>query len=212
MTDKIEKNMIAPADADLPRMREAVAVIEGIERLQEAIDDLTLSGVERQDISLLASDETVRDRLGHTYRSVDEAKDDPNAPRQSYVSPEEVGNAQGAAAAVPGYIGAVIAAGAIIATGGAAAAAVAGAAAAGAGAGGAGSLISRWVGQQREGWLQQHLDKGGILLWVSLRDPAHEEKVAGILSKYSSRPVEVHQVAQPDPTPGGGYDASSWTG
>lgn len=212
MTDKIEKNIIAPADEHLPRMREAVGVIPGIEQLEKAIDDLMLSGnVERQDISLLASDETVRDRLGRSYRSIEEAKDDPNAPRQSYVAPEEVGNAQGAAAAVPGYIGAVIAAGAVIASGGAAAAAVAGAAAAGAGAGGIGSLVSRWVGQQREDWLQQHLDKGGILLWVSLRNPEHEQKVTEILGRHSARPVEVHEVAQPDPVPGG-YNSASWTG
>ncbi|HSK39171.1 MAG TPA: hypothetical protein VK943_05340 [Arenibaculum sp.] len=208
MTDKIEKTEgIAPGDVDLPRVREAVAVIDSIEHLTQTIDALTLAGVERQDISLLASDETVEQKLGHVYRSIDEAKNDPNAPRQSYVSPEEVGNAQGVAAAVPAYVGAVVAAGAIVATGGAAAVAAAGAAAAGAGAGGLGALAARWIGNQRESWLDEHLAKGGILLWVNLRDPGHERMVTDILAKHAGRPVEVHEMAQPDPVPGGRSDA-----
>ncbi|HEV7368323.1 hypothetical protein [Arenibaculum sp.] len=204
MTEKFhDTDRVAPVDADLPRVREAIAVIGDVETLHRAIDDLTLSGVERQDISLLASDETVENRIHSTYRSIDEAKHDPNAPRTSYVAPEEVGNAEGAAAAIPAYIGAVVAAGAIVATGGGAAIAAAGAAAAGLGAGGLGALVSRWVSGQRAEWLDEHLRKGGILVWVNLRDPGHERMVTEILSRYSVRPVETHELAQPDPIPGG---------
>ncbi|UEM19724.1 hypothetical protein JL100_021955 [Skermanella mucosa] len=196
----------ASGGTDLPSVREAIAVFGSTESLQAAVDELTLSGVDGAAISLMSGDAAVIERLGRTYRTVDEAKDDPNAPRQSYVAPEEVGNGVGAAMAAPAYIGALAAAGAIVATGGTALVAGLGAAAAGVGGGALGSVMSQWIGDKRNDWLQEHLDKGGILMWVKLDGPggpgaADEAKVTGILGKHASRPVEVHEVAKADPAP-----------
>ena len=201
-------NRTASGGTDLPSVREAIAVFGSTGSLEAAVDELTLSGVDGAAISLMSSDAAVTEKLGRTYRTVDEAKDDPSAPRQSYVAPEEVGNGVGAAMAAPAYVGALVAAGTIVATGGTALVAGLGAAAAGVGGGALGSVMSQWIGDKRNDWLQEHLDKGGILMWVTLDSPgkpgtADEAQVMGILRKHASRPVEIHEMAKADPVPAG---------
>lgn len=190
------------ARAEPPRVREAVAVFDSADALQRAVDDLSMAGFERRELSLMANDAAIERELGHRLGRVEEAKHDPNVPRQSFVAPEDQGNAQGAAIGIPAYVGAVIATGAVLATGGTALAAALAALAAGGAGGAAGGALAHWLGEKRHEPLRQHLDKGGILLWVNLRDPEHEEKALDILSRLSKQPVEIHDLPQPDPTPG----------
>ncbi|NYZ17284.1 hypothetical protein HL658_32475 [Azospirillum sp. RWY-5-1] len=185
------------ADTTGPAMvREAVGVFDTREALQNAIDELSLAGFERHELSLMANDETIRRETGDVPDTVEEAKHDPAVPRQSYVSPEETGNAQGVAIGIPAYVGAVIATGAVLATGGTALAAAAAAAAAGAAGGGLGGILSGWLGDKRNEPLSQHLEKGGILLWVNLRNDERERVARDILARHTNLPVDVHEVPQ----------------
>jgi hypothetical protein len=85
-------------------------------------------------------------------------------------------------------------AGAVVASGGALAAAIT-AAAIGGGAGGmAGIGLSSFISQHHADYLQEQLDKGGLLLWVRTRDAAHEERAKEILSRHSAHDVHVHGV------------------
>lgn len=177
-------------------VREAVAIFDSRDSLQKAIDDLSLSGFERRDLSVLANDETIRDRLGHVPAKVEDIAHNPDAPRQSYVSPEDTGSMQGVAAGFPAYVGAIIATGAVLATGGTALAAVAAAAVAGAGGGAAGSFLSQWLTDKRNEPMLQHLDKGGILLWVAAGTPERERVAVEVLNRHAIRPAEVHEVRQ----------------
>jgi hypothetical protein len=111
--------------------KEAVAVFDSADAMQEAIDELLSSGFDRAELSLLASEESVEEKLGHIYRRAETLEDDPNVPRTMYVSPESVGDAQGALIGAPLYVAAGLAAGAVILAGGPILAAIAGAAAAG---------------------------------------------------------------------------------
>ncbi len=178
------------------QVREAVAVFTGIDAMQAAIDELTMNGFGQHELSLMASDDTVRDQLGRVHGHVDDAKHDPDTPRRAIVSPEEVGNAKGIAMGVPAYVGAILATGAVVASGGTALAAAAAAVAAGAGGGGLGAILAGWIGNQREETLRQHLDKGGILLWVNLRDGEREQLAREILGRHAAQPVEVHEIPQ----------------
>lgn len=177
-------------------VREAVGVFDSIDALQAAVDDLAMAGFAQHELSLMAADEAIRDRLGGVYSRVEMAKQDPDAPRQAYVAPEEVGNAQGIAIGGPAYVGAILAAGAIVATGGTALAAAAAAALGGGAGGGLGAVLAGWIGEQREQTLRQHLDKGGLLLWVNLRDAERERLVREILPRHASQPVEIHEIPQ----------------
>ena len=74
---------------------EVVGVFDSAEPLQEAIDALLSSGFNRAEISLLAGERTVEEKLGHAYKRVEELEDDAEAPRAAYISTEARGDAEG---------------------------------------------------------------------------------------------------------------------
>jgi hypothetical protein len=176
------------------QVREAVGVFDTADALQEAIDELQTSGFDLADISLMAGEQTVDAKLGHAYKKAADVADDADVPRGSYISPESIGEAQGALVGGLGYIGAIGAAGLIFASGGTMAAALAAAAIAGGGGGLVGALFARLIGEHHAQYLQEQLDRGGILLWARTRDAAHEKSAVEILNKHSGRDVHVHGV------------------
>ncbi|NUB29167.1 hypothetical protein GAY30_30670, partial [Azospirillum brasilense] len=82
-------------------VREAVGIFASRDALQKVVDELTLAGFQRHELSVLANDETIRDHLGHVPQRAEDLAHDPDAPRQSYVSPEDVGSVKGVAVGVP---------------------------------------------------------------------------------------------------------------
>lgn len=175
-------------------LREAVALFTTEEALQKAIDDLSMAGFFPHDMSLMGQDEESLKRIA-SRRHVELAKTDPDTPRRAIVSPEELGNAQGVAIGVPAYIAAIAATGAIISTGGTALAAAAGAVAAGGAGGGLGAILARWLGNKRDESLRPHLEGGGMLLWVNVRDAERERQACEILRRHATGTVEVHNIA-----------------
>jgi hypothetical protein len=179
-------------------IREAVGVFHAPEQLQAAIDELLESGFHRAELSLLASVQAVDEKLGHRYRKVSSAADDPVIPRAAYVSPEAIGGAEGGLIGVLMYVGAMAAAGAIVASGGTLAAAIIGAALSGGAGGLIGSLLAEWLGEEHSRHLQEQVERGGLLLWVRTWDGADEKRAMGILKKHSGSHVHVHALpAQP---------------
>jgi hypothetical protein len=183
-----------PKNASGATVREAVAVFDTADQLQGAIDELLSSGFDRAELSLLASEHAVTDKLGHIYRRVEDLEDDPGVPRRAYVSTESVGDAQGAVIGGLMYVTAGILMGPVAFAGGSLAA-IAAAAAAGLGAGGLiGASLAGLIGQQRAQQLDEQLGHGGLLLWVRVWDPTHEARAVDILSRHSARDVHVHEV------------------
>jgi len=175
-------------------IREAVAVFDDEKALEAAIDELSSTGFDRAEISLLAATDTVEQTLGHRFRKVAELEDDAAVPRTFYVSKEAIGDAEGALIGGLLYVGALAAAGAVVATGGALAAAITAAALAGGTGGLIGATLAKLLGDHHARYLQDQLDRGGLLLWVHLRDQAHEERATGILRRHSGRDVHVHDL------------------
>lgn len=172
---------------------EAVGVFADATSLQEAIDELLSSGFNQAEISLLAGERAVEEKLGHAYVKVAELEDDPAVPRTAYVSTEARGDAAGAAIGGLMYVGAMAAVGAVVATGGALAAAIAAAAAAGSASALIGSVLAEWISEHHANYLQEQIDHGGLLLWVRTRDPELETRAVDILAKHSGHDVHVHQ-------------------
>jgi hypothetical protein len=179
------------------RVKEAVGVFKTADTLQDAIDDLMSSGFDRAELSLLAGEHTVEEKLGHKYRKVTELEDDAAVPRCCYVSTESIGDAEGGLIGGFLYVGAVAAAGAIVASGGTLAAAITGTALAGGVGTLIGSVLAKLVGDHHAHHLQEQLDHGGLLLWVRTRDAEHEKRAVDILRKHSGRDVHVHVHAIP---------------
>ena len=186
--------------ATCPKRKRAVpfakscGVFHNAEELQAAIDELLQSGFHGAELSLLASEHAVDQKLGHRYRKVNSLADDPIIPRAAYVSPEAIGGAEGGLIGVLMYVGAVAAAGAIVASGGTLTAAILGAALTGGAGGLVGSLLARWVGEEHGRHLQGQVDRGGLLLWVRTWDAGDEERAMRILKSHSGDQVHVHAL------------------
>ena len=70
---------------------EAVGLFHDVKSLQAAIDCLLTSGFDQSDLSVLASEEAIEDKLGHNYGSTRDLEDNPNVPRGAYVTNESIG-------------------------------------------------------------------------------------------------------------------------
>ena len=197
------------ASASSVTIREAVGVFQDWSSLQAAVDELQAFGFDRSEISLLAGEKAVEEKLGHVYQKVKDLEDDPKAPRAAYVGRDSMVEARVGVIGGLAYVGALAAVGAIVASGGTLAAAIIGAVAAGGGGGLIGSVASRWLGRDRAKALQAQLDKGGLLLWVRIRDGDHEQRAVEILGKHSADAIHVHDIpgtGAPEPHPLAGFD------
>jgi hypothetical protein len=175
-------------------IREAVGVFHDRDSLQTTVEDLMSAGFDRCEISLLAGERAIEEKLGHAYRRVQEVEDDPAVPRAAYVSNHSV--AEGRTGVIGGlaYIGATAGAGAVVASGGTLAAAIAAAAIAGGSGGVIGGWAARFLGRDRARALQHQLDRGGLVLWVYVRDRAHEQQATEILTRNGAEDVHVHDL------------------
>ena len=175
-------------------IREAVGVFGSANDLQAAIDELLSSGFHRADLSLLASEEAVNEKLGGGFANVRAVEDNPVVPRKAYVSPEAIGDAQGGIVGGLVYAGATVAAGAVVISGGTIAAAIVAATLVGGAGAIVGALLAKWLGDNFAQYLQTQVDHGGLLLWVRTRDTKAEERATDILKRHSSRDVHVHTL------------------
>lgn len=182
-------------EADYSSSRtEAVAVFHDIPPFQAAIDDLLSAGFDSVDLNVLAHEDTIRTKLGRTYKSTIELMDDPEAPRIGYVPEETIGDAEGAVIGAGIYVPAIVGSLAVVASGGTLLAAIAAAVIAGGAGGFVGAALARYIGHEHGKHLDQHLQRGGLLLWVRTRDPEHAEAALDILKRHSADDVHLHRI------------------
>jgi hypothetical protein len=186
------------AEKSAATTREAVGVFHELRPFQDALDELTSSGFDRAALSLLASEATVEQKLGHAYHRVGELQGDAAVPRAAYADDHSIAEARTGAIGGLAYIGAVAAAGVVVASGGGLAAAIAGAALAGGGGGLLGSIAARFIGEAHAEHLQAQLDKGGLLLWVATTDADEEQRALEILRRHGGEDVHIHELPVSD--------------
>ena len=92
------------------------------------------------------------------------------------------------------YVGAAVAGGAIVVSGGTLLAALSAAAMTGGLGGFAGAILAKWVGDHQAQYLQDQIDRGGLLLWVRTQDVDDEKRAVEILRKHSGTEVHVHAL------------------
>ncbi|GAB4071408.1 hypothetical protein KHC28_03600 [Ancylobacter sonchi] len=180
-----------------PARKEAVGLFGSAQDLERAVKDLETAGFDRSELSILASEETVRRRLGRDWLATGELADPFAVPRASHEESESLAEARGgivaAAAHVPATIGGVITA----ASGGVTLAIVA-VALASCGVGGAvGLWLARLFGREHSAAMTGHLRDGGLLLWVYARDTTHEARALGILRAAGATAVYLHTLPPP---------------
>jgi hypothetical protein len=194
-------------DASVPRsansVHEVVGVFDDLERLQDAVDALQEIGINRHDISTAADARRINRELSGGYLHVREIEDNGEVPRQIFISKVSLGDAEGLLIGVAVYIPAMIAAAAAAATGAAAMTIVLAAGIAGLLGGILGWMLARGLDRRYLRGFEEHLRRGGIVLWVAVHDAAHEERVREILAQYGGRDVHTHDLAiEKRPIPG----------
>jgi hypothetical protein len=175
---------------------EAVAVFHDVASFQAAIDDLLMAGFDHGDINVLAHEETVTSKLGREYQSTAEFEDKPDAPRIGFVPEETIGDAEGALIGAGVYVPAIAGSLAVVASGGTMLGAFAAAAIAGGAGGLIGAALARRIGNEHAKHLDQHLHRGGRLLWVRTRDAEREKTALEILRRHSAHDVHLHELPE----------------
>jgi VIT1/CCC1 family predicted Fe2+/Mn2+ transporter len=176
------------------RARETVGVFADPDALEAAVDALERAGFDRAAISVLASEETVRERVGHLYRSAAEAADDSRAPQAAFVSRHSRVEGKAAAVGIPFQIGGFAGAYAVVAGGGTLAAAIAATILGGAVAGGLGALLAHAVARHHAERVREQLARGGLVLWVGTPDAEAEKRALEVLQKCGASAVHVHTI------------------
>jgi hypothetical protein len=174
-------------------VREAVGVFHRADDLQQAIDALLSAGFDRSALSLLASEAEVVAKLGHIYRRTADLAADPEAPRIAYVSPEAISDGQGAVIATLMYVAAGILIGPAAAARGSFAALAAAAALGGGAAGLLGTWLAKLIGDIHARHIQEHLARGGLLLWVRTWNRDQEYRAVRILERCSADDVHIQR-------------------
>ena len=184
--------------------REAVGLFHDEKTLEDAVDELLINGFNHADLSLLAADRAIEARLGHKFERVADLEDDPHVAFQAFVDRDSRTEGKGVLIGGLFYVGAVAAAGMVVASGGAVAALILGVAAGGGAGGLIGVLLGRFLDKHHAHALQEHLDKGGLLLWVHTPDEAHERKALEILRRAGAEDAHVHSLPKPEYSASGG--------
>jgi hypothetical protein len=174
--------------------REAVGVFGNSDALEAAVDALEVGGFDRATISVLATDETVKERVGRLYRNVAEIEDDSRVPQGAFASTDSRVEGEAAAVGVPFYIGGCAGAGTAAAFGGTLATTIAATIAGGAIGAGLGAVLAVTIGRRYAQRVLEQLGQGGMVLWVSLRDNNAERRALQILTEGGARDVHVHEI------------------
>jgi hypothetical protein len=176
--------------------REAVAVFHSESDLQAAIDDLLSHGFDRAELSLLASSDTVDQKLGRHFTKVKPLEDDAEVPSVAYVASEDIGAAQGAVISGLLYVGALAGLIPVVASGGGLAAAIIGTAIGGGSGTAIGSILADLIGADHADYISDRLEHGGLVLWVRTWTQADETRAVSILKKHSGEDVHLHGVPE----------------
>ncbi|MEM8948152.1 MAG: hypothetical protein AAGA21_16640 [Pseudomonadota bacterium] len=175
---------------DVTERIEAVAIFHDVASLDDAVEALTKAGFNKSDISLLASETAVEEKLGHRYQRVEELEDDPDAPRVAYRTLADVADNERTIANSLTYLPAAIAAGTVVASAGVVAAAITGAAVGGAVLS---TVLASWLDKSHADHLQEQLEHGGLLVWVKTPTPEKRDAAVRILLDYATSDVHVHK-------------------
>ncbi|MGB8362921.1 MAG: hypothetical protein WCE20_00125 [Rhizomicrobium sp.] len=166
-------------------IREVVAVFDDTKALEDAVYALETRGFDRAAFSLLASEEAVEQKLGHRYQKVQEIEDSPDVPRETFFSRVSRLEAEYLPAPALAAVGAIVLAGvgtilpALIAVGTGAL---------------IGAALGRVMHEHYATRVQEQLARGGLLLWVNVRNAQEEKTALEVLRAHSAHDVHAHDL------------------
>lgn len=178
-------------------VREVQGVFPDDDTMQGALSQLTLAGYDRADFSL--PEEQDANAVATPNESAEPATDDADKRQLRTMG-----------TSMAGYAGAVAAAGATLATGGAAGLAVAAAAAVGIGTGAAANATGQATDTAQVEARNQRGREGRLILAVRTTTPEQVEQVKGLMQQAGATRTEA--VTRADQTLTAGVSSAGWTG
>jgi hypothetical protein len=164
-------------------IQEVVAVFDSAKQLEDAVFDLERHGFDRAAFSLLASEHVIEQKLGRRYQSIREMEDEPEAPRETFYSRVSRIEAEyglpALLAAIGGLAFGTLVVPALIAAGTGAA---------------IGGVLGNMIHRHHAERLREQLERGGLLLWVNVRNEAEAAKAVEILGTHSAHDVHRHTL------------------
>jgi hypothetical protein len=172
--------------------REIVGTFSNSEALEKAVAALESAGWDRAELSLLGPKHVLSP--DKDVPAPDNAADNPDAERAPVLAHDDVRQGRALMAGMAGTVGAFIAAGATILSGGTLLVAVIGSAALGGGAAAIVEAFGKHAEDKREKFAAEQLRKGGILLWARLDPPRSEATAREIFQRFGATDVHVHEI------------------
>lgn len=183
-----------PEQSAYSNTTEAVGIFHDAKDLQAAVDDLLSQGFNRMDLSILASETAIEEKLHEAYVPARDLEDRVQVPTTAFISKDSIGDGMGAVIGTLVYVPGMIGAAAVAASGGAMAAALAATLIAGGVGGSIGVVIAGLIGKHHSDEIEKHMLAGGLLLWVRTRDEQHEERALAILAGHNAEGVHLHTL------------------
>jgi hypothetical protein len=185
---------MASAKGEHRTLTEAVGLFHSASDLEAAVDDLLTQGFNRAELSVMASEQAIAEKLHEKYTSVRDLEDRADVPTTAYIARESLGAVEGGLIGALVYIPALVGASTVVASGGALAAAVAAAAIYGGTGAALGTLLAVLVGRDHAEKIAAHLEHGGLLLWVRTWDEQKEQRALAILAGHNAEDVHIHSL------------------
>jgi hypothetical protein len=170
-------------------VREVVGLFNTLDSLQSAIDELLTSGFDRSDITLLAEDHLVREKVGG--KSAAEMEDG-QAPRTPYIESESLNEGKASLLGLFFYVGAIFGASVLWAMDRGFAESIFGGVVTGMIAALAGVAIIKSISKRQAKWVQAQLERGGLLLWARAWDQTRERAAIDIMQRNGGHDVHAH--------------------
>jgi hypothetical protein len=180
--------------------REVVGTFHDVEALEATANTLMSSGFDRAALSLIATEEVVREQFGSRLIKVEKLEDHPDTPRIAYMNHDDVAIGRGVLISGLSYLGAVAGTAAVLTSGGALLPAVAVAAAGGVGGGSLGALLGSWLNAETAKKISDEVERGGLILWVRTLSPDEDDRASDIMIANGAYGVHTHS-GEPLPSP-----------
>ena len=201
---------------DRARVREVTGVFYSHAALEDAVEELLLSGFDRADIDRVADPEAVRQRIGDIYVAAEELADVGSVARRPFFTRDDISAAVAVGGSLFGSAAALAAAFIVLVSGGAPLATGIVAVIAGLIAGGAAAVaIAHFFRRERRRGLESLMAARGLILWIRVHSPEREEAAQKILQEHGARAIRVHEIEiekRPDEIPLSSLRPDPWLG
>jgi hypothetical protein len=176
--------------------REVVGVFSDEDKLNAAVEQLGIGGVDRAAISVLGTGGRRPAGAKSLVPTAAQMADDPASKQGASLSDGSLKEGEAMAVAVPLGVGAFAGAWAVAAAGGALAIAIGATVVGGVLGAGLGGLLYYAVAHRHAVDIENQVATGGLILWVSTPDQASEERALKILRSGGGMSVHAHSIAR----------------